>query len=59
MFAISVCFPKVITCMGVAVSCANQTASLVALNVPVLPLFSKLSNCECPTLLFWKDASPH
>ena len=44
MFAISVCFPKTITCMGVTVTCANETASLVALNVPVPLLFSKLSN---------------
>lgn len=33
LFAISVCFPQMLTCMGVAVTCANQTMSLAALNL--------------------------
>lgn len=45
--------------MGVTVTCANQTASLAALNVPGPTLFSKLSDSECLTLLFQEDARPH
>lgn len=58
MFAPSVCFPKMITCMGVTVTCANETPSVVLPNITVLPLSSKLNIWKCLTLLLQKDANP-
>lgn len=59
VFAPSVCFPKVITCMGVTVTCANATPGLLPPNITVPPLSSKRNICKCLTLLLQKDENPH
>lgn len=59
VFAPSVCFPKMITWLGVTVTCANDTPGLVPPNRTVPPLSSKLNICKCLTLLLQKDANPH